>query len=563
MNATITEIPVDDLIPTEDNPRFIFDRGSFDSLTASIKEHGVQQPLLARAHPKKKGKYDLRAGMRRLEAAKKAGLQIVPVIVREMTDQAAMDATVIENLQRENLHPLEECIGIQRLLDVGRACEDIARSLGKTPQWVARRAQLTKLSEKWRRAIMKPEDGSRIPHWPVAIYEQVAALPHKVQDVVLKDRRYLGDPKPKLFGEWLSANYTRRLQNAPWKKDDETLVPNVGPCTKCSKRSGTQPLLFDHHDPNIPDGRIGRHEVCLDPDCFATKVIAGIKIKIEEAKKEYGKDLLVLFARYGSSLQMAINQMIEKIPGIPKAHMDDYNIMKKKDKGAKPAIIATQARLGALAWARPWNYASPSYKEERPKGTPTPLKERKAQLERRRRGYVINAIRQKLAEAPRGLLAKFYKTPMRLMALVAAFGTNEKYDFISGSIGGNRWDKYRELRKKSGDASRDEVVDQVVMVFEKRLRFFDLHSIDQFYTEAKEIASLLEINIASLDKEAAEKIPVPKSWKNLSPDGTPKKIKKKPETKAKSKKGEKPKGTKKARRGKRQKAGKKRLSTKR
>lgn len=143
----IQQLPIDKVIPTPDNPRTIDPYSpAMKELTKNIEEVGILSPVLVRPHPEKPGCYDLRAGERRWRAAKLLGMKTINAIVREMSDQDAKKITVIENLHREDLSPLEEGRGIQTLLDAGWETKAIAAELGKAPSWVVRRAQLTKLS---------------------------------------------------------------------------------------------------------------------------------------------------------------------------------------------------------------------------------------------------------------------------------------------------------------------------------------------------------------------------------------------------------------------------------
>ena len=95
-------------------PRQVFDEAKIDELAASLKEHGVLQPLIVR---RVGSTYRLVAGERRLRAALKAGIDKVPVVLRDMDDRKAMEVSLVENLQREELGPLEPAAAIQRLLD--------------------------------------------------------------------------------------------------------------------------------------------------------------------------------------------------------------------------------------------------------------------------------------------------------------------------------------------------------------------------------------------------------------------------------------------------------------
>ena len=105
---------INEIIPNRDQPRKTFDEGALQSLR-SIDQHGVLQPLLVR--PLTTGGYQLVAGERRWRASRIAGLKEVPVIIKELSDTEAMEIAIIENLQREDLNPIEEAEGLQALID--------------------------------------------------------------------------------------------------------------------------------------------------------------------------------------------------------------------------------------------------------------------------------------------------------------------------------------------------------------------------------------------------------------------------------------------------------------
>ena len=124
-------------------PRTVFDQEKIEELTHSIKEKGVIQPLLVR---KVKGGYQLVAGERRLRAAKKAGLEKIPVVVREISKAELLEYSLIENLQRENLNPIEEAEAYKRLMkDFGYTQQQVSQVLGKNRATVANQLRLLKL----------------------------------------------------------------------------------------------------------------------------------------------------------------------------------------------------------------------------------------------------------------------------------------------------------------------------------------------------------------------------------------------------------------------------------
>ena len=137
---------IEELHPNRGQPRTRFDDKKLDELADSIREFGVLEPILVRKRAR--GGYEIVAGERRWRAAQRAGVHEVPVYVRELTEQRAFEAALVENLQREDLNPLETARAFQRLIDEhGRSQEDIATMLGKDRSTVANALRLLKLPD--------------------------------------------------------------------------------------------------------------------------------------------------------------------------------------------------------------------------------------------------------------------------------------------------------------------------------------------------------------------------------------------------------------------------------
>jgi len=142
-----TVLPISEIEPNRSQPRHDFDEESLRELADSIAIHGVLQPLLVRPMPE--GGYQLVAGERRWRASRMAGLFEVPVIIREMSELEMMQISMIENLQRENLNPVEEALGYKVLIDeYGLTQEEISRSVGKSRPVIANALRILSLPEK-------------------------------------------------------------------------------------------------------------------------------------------------------------------------------------------------------------------------------------------------------------------------------------------------------------------------------------------------------------------------------------------------------------------------------
>ncbi|MGN0537623.1 MAG: ParB/RepB/Spo0J family partition protein [Acutalibacteraceae bacterium] len=146
-SSGLETLKITDIEPNRSQPRSEFDEESLRELADSIAMHGVLQPLLVR--PMADGGYQLVAGERRWRASRMAGLVEVPVIIREMTDSEMMQIAMIENLQRENLTPLEEAFGYKRLMDeYNFTQEEISKTVGKSRPVIANALRLLNLPEE-------------------------------------------------------------------------------------------------------------------------------------------------------------------------------------------------------------------------------------------------------------------------------------------------------------------------------------------------------------------------------------------------------------------------------
>lgn len=140
-------VDIDRIVPRKDQPRKVFDESALQELTDSIAIHGILQPLLVR--PIGDGHYELIAGERRLRAAKKVGLAEIPVMVKEFEDNTAREASLIENLQREDLNPIEEAIAYREMVHVhAYTQEELASKIGKSRAHVANTIRILNLPDE-------------------------------------------------------------------------------------------------------------------------------------------------------------------------------------------------------------------------------------------------------------------------------------------------------------------------------------------------------------------------------------------------------------------------------
>lgn len=148
----IVNLKLADIVPQEDQPRSVFDEDTIDELAASIKEHGVLQPIIVRPID---GKYVIVAGERRYRAAKKLGLETIPAVIRELTDGEAASVALVENIQREDLTAIEEAKAYKKLMEMHNLKqEELAKQLGKAQSTIANKIRLLNLPETVQQAVL-------------------------------------------------------------------------------------------------------------------------------------------------------------------------------------------------------------------------------------------------------------------------------------------------------------------------------------------------------------------------------------------------------------------------
>jgi ParB family chromosome partitioning protein len=149
----IKKIPIDDIVPNRFQPRTVFDEGKIEELSRTIHIHGIIQPIVVRRF--EDGQYEIIAGERRWRAMKKLGWNEVPAIIKNMSDTETASIALIENLQREELSPIEEAIAYGRLLELHNLTQEaLAQRLGKGQSTVANKLRLLKLPQLIQDALL-------------------------------------------------------------------------------------------------------------------------------------------------------------------------------------------------------------------------------------------------------------------------------------------------------------------------------------------------------------------------------------------------------------------------
>lgn len=253
-----------------------YDVKALEELTDSVARIGVLQPIVARHRQALAGEpeYEIVAGERRWLAAQRAKLDAVPVIVRPLTDTEVLELQLTENLQREDLHPLEEAEGYEELMQLkGCRAEDIAAQIGKGRSYVFQRIKLLALSAPVREAFYAGKVSASIAY-DIATIAVPELQAQALEEIIDAPNDY--SMSYREAHEFIVRNYRLALKSAPFDVADATLVAAAGPCGACPKRTGTQPELF---------GDVKSPDVCTDPKCFGKKRDAAQERKRAEAKK--------------------------------------------------------------------------------------------------------------------------------------------------------------------------------------------------------------------------------------------------------------------------------------
>jgi len=322
----VQEIRLDQIQPHPGN-RTVggFNQEKLEQLADSIRTVGVQQPAVIR-QIEDDGKYELVAGERRWRAAKIAGLQTLPCVIRDLDDIEVLKIQTIENLQREDIHPLDEADGYQRLREkAGYDVELLAKDVGRSVSYIYQRLKLLELIPEARKEFV---DGIIAAGHAILI----ARLQPKQQNEALEYcQRWNGETvSVRDLDQWIHSQILMELNKAAFKKDDSDLVTAAGSCVECPKRTGYTPALF-------PD--ISNKDLCTDPVCFNGKLDTLVEQRRQELKEKKEKFLEVCDS-YGSDRPKGILE--------PWA----WGECRKKDEGSVRCLVAAGHDRGRLTWGR-------------------------------------------------------------------------------------------------------------------------------------------------------------------------------------------------------------------
>ena len=392
--SSMQDIPLSRIQESKTNPRRTFDDAKLAELAANIRQHGVLQPVLVRPLPDSEdGFFELVAGARRYRASKLAKLETIPATVRELTDTECLELQLIENLQRADVHELDEARGYATLMQLQPdtyTVETLAEKVGRSEKYVYARLRLLHLVDEVQQAFymgkltvahafevarLQPNDQRR------ALAECFPQ--YKTTTAVLKDKKAEA-VTVRYLREWIEREIHLDISNAPFDAQDEQLLPSAGSCAACPKRTGNNPLLF-------PEVR--QKSICTDRSCYQAKVEALVQIRMKPLEESGEKPLRVS--------QAPAWQIKKPQPDV--LYEGQYRRIAKKAEcpQTKPAVVTDGPEAGTIlhvcrdekcpVHARETRYQpSPQERAARAKEL---LAER---IEKRSRVRILDAIRKKL-----------------------------------------------------------------------------------------------------------------------------------------------------------------------
>lgn len=275
-------IPVALIDESPTNPRQHFH--NMEDLIADVRQRRrIIQPLLLRPRGER---YEVIAGARRLRAARAVDLEKVPALISDMPDLEVLELQLIENLQREDVHPIEEARAYRLLMEKGRyTVADVAVKTGKEESYIYRRLKLNDLIPDAQKACY---DDALNPAMAEKLARLQRADQHRALQLIINPNGWIKTARD--LQQWMEREVFLDLHSAPWDTNDATLLPQAGACNSCPKRTGFTPMLFPE---------LKKHDTCTDPVCFRQKQVAAVNRKRDSLREKH-PELMELTSDYQS-----------------------------------------------------------------------------------------------------------------------------------------------------------------------------------------------------------------------------------------------------------------------
>lgn len=335
LSSTVQLIAVVSIDESPFNPRKTFTSDGLEELAKSISENALLQPILVRPLTAS-GRYEVIFGHRRLRAIKLLEKPNVEARVADVTDVVAARMQIAENLQRVDVHAIEEAEGLAALMtDHGVSADELVKQTRKSRSYVYNRVRLARSCDDLKNACLEGRVGAEVA-------TQIARIPgHALQVKALAvaiEKDWRGEGKSfREIRDQLNERFTLNLAQALWSMDDAELVPAAGACRTCPKQSGCAPdLQVDVDRSRYSVGAHGtRADVCTDPDCFDLKKVAFLAADAREISSR-GVVLVT-----GAKARAAIDEY-GRIKGQYVAADKELLARVKKLQGDKPKTVTIQ-----------------------------------------------------------------------------------------------------------------------------------------------------------------------------------------------------------------------------
>lgn len=316
--------------------RKTFKAETITELAASIDSAGLLQPITVRVDRVRLGKdpkYVLVFGERRLKAVQSLGWEKIDVMLREFSELEIAEIgkkQLIENLQREDLDPLEEGAAYATMTGSIDTIDDVAAKVGRTVAYVYRRLRLNDLVPKLKAALQNGKLSLRAA-------EELARQEESVQDFYVKSNHGWWFGGLDEIRRFLKHSVRNDLAHAPFDQTDGELVPSASPCAKCPKRTGFAPNLFED------DQEVDGADLCQDPQCYGAKTVAHLKARIAAEEPE-----LLIALDYDRPIWLQKLKLKQEIVG-----SYDWTAT-KKDTGKKALVVcaSNQQLVGTVRWVK-------------------------------------------------------------------------------------------------------------------------------------------------------------------------------------------------------------------
>jgi ParB/RepB/Spo0J family partition protein len=333
IGESVFEIPLDQIIPSRNNPRKKIDEDSLAELAMSINRDGVQSPILVRPLPE--GKNEIIYGERRWRACGLLERGTIPAMIREMNDEQAQEARIVENLQHADLDPLEEAEAFKEYMGDGTPAE-LAAKLGKEESYIARRLKLLQMIPEARKALQsgKIQLGHALEISRLSPDDQKRTLKFCQSDARLGIGDSWEDVKTTITVEslkkFIRGSLFAQLANANFDLADPTLNEEMGACTSCPHNTANQGALFG-------DIKAAR---CTLPECFFGKEATALDRSVEAVATETGSKKVFRLGIGGDHANRGMSK--KKVDGYYQEHSPTIVLVEKgkECESAMPAVVA-------------------------------------------------------------------------------------------------------------------------------------------------------------------------------------------------------------------------------